>query len=386
MSLDPSQAAALSAADPETSALDLLADLVHHWKLLLLGPLLAAALAVGYTYTLAPTFTARVTFVPPQSSSGGSAAALGQLGNIANFAVGSGAIKAPVDQLISLMQSNNVSDRLIAQFGLTAVYGAKTQTTARAALNARCRIQSGKKDGLVYIEMDDSDPRRAADIANHYVVELKRLTSELALTEAQQRRAFFEVQLRQSREKVLSAQAALASTGIGVDTLRLEARAAIDGYAKAQAELSAAEQRLSVLKTRFSEASPEMMEQAAVVASMRMRTARLEADSRSGPSSEYVAKYRDFKYNESLLEVVSRQYEAARLEEAKDPSLIQVVDAATPPEGKSGPRRGFFGVAVYATVLVVLVMLALGRGALRRASAHPQSARRLARIRAAFRA
>src|SRR5262245_38033690 len=199
--------------DSEVGLLELIAVLAQHWKLLIGGSLVAGVTAFGFTGLIQPTFTARTTLLPPQHQQSSAAMALSQLGALPGLAGGGTAIKSGGDQYISLMQSVTVSDRIIDEFKLMELYQAQYRVDARKALEGSVRITAGKKDSFLTVEVDDRDPQRAADIANAYVRNLRQLTNTLAVTEAQQRRAFFEQQLQQAKSKLIQAQIALEASG-----------------------------------------------------------------------------------------------------------------------------------------------------------------------------
>jgi capsular polysaccharide biosynthesis protein len=192
--------------DSGMSISELLGVLREHLKLLTIAPLAAGLLALGITTLIAPTFTAVTTFMPPQQSQSSAGAALASLGSLTGLAGGAAGISTPGERYVALMKSVKVSDRIIEQFDLMDVYDEEFRVDARKELATNVRIALGKKDGLITVEVDDKSQQRAADIANHYVDELRRLTRTLAVTEPQQRRAFFELQLQQSRDRLVQAE------------------------------------------------------------------------------------------------------------------------------------------------------------------------------------
>src|SRR5262249_22640986 len=147
-----------------------------------------------------------------------------------------GAVKTPGDQYVSLMQSVNVEDRIIDRFKLMEAYDAKYRSVARKQLEDNVRIVLGKKDGLISVEADARDPQTAADMANQYVAELRRLSGELALTEAQQRRVFFEAEVKHTKEKLAQAQQELQAGGFNASALKTEPKTAADNFARIKAE------------------------------------------------------------------------------------------------------------------------------------------------------
>lgn len=327
--------------------------------LLSIAPLVAGAAMAVYTGTLSPVFTASTTFMPPQQTQSGLAAALASLGPLAALAGGGGGQGGSVDRYVSLMQSNVVSDRIIDHFKLMDVYNAKLRVDARGGLAGQVKITVGKKDGLIKVEVDDTIPQRAADIANRYVVELRGLLGSLAVTEAQQRRVFFEQQLERTRDGLIQAQQALQATGFSAGALKTEPRAAADAYARLKAEVTTAEVRLQTLRESRADSSPEVLRQQSELAALRGQLARLEQtiDFAGGP--DYVSKYREFKYQETLFELYARQFELARVDESRQGTLVQVVDMATPPERKSKPKRALMSLASALVTLVVLTVIVL---------------------------
>ncbi len=351
-------------AEGGLSLRDLLPLLRRHLLLLVLGPLLAGAAALGVTYLIAPTFTAATTFLPPQQSQSAASAAIASLGALSGLAGGAAGLRTPADQYISLMQSVTVSDRIIDQFKLLDVYGEKLRVDTRRRLAKNVRIAVGKKDGLITVEVDDTDPQRAADMANRYVEELRRMTETLAVSEAQQRRAFFEHHLQKARENLTRAQQVLQSSGYNQGALNAEPKAAAESYARLLAQATAAEVKLQALRDTLTETAPEIALQRATIGALRAQLARMETANRGNEGSDYIGKYRDFKYQEALFELYARQFELARVDESREGPLIQVVDKAAPPEKRSHPKRGpITGGAVVLALLVLLLGLVARRAA-----------------------
>jgi len=350
--------------DDGISLFELLALLGQHLKLLIAGPLLAGLAALGITYLIAPTFTATTTFLPPQQQQSTAASALAALGPLAGLA-GAAGVRTPADQYVALMQSVTVSDRMIDQFKLVETYDQKFRVDARKELASNVRISVGKKDGLITVEVDDKSPQRAADMANRYVDELRRMTSTLAISEAQQRRAFFERQLQQTRDKLTTAQQALQASGFSQGALKAEPKAAAEGYARMRAEVTAAEVRLQIMRGNLVDETPEVRQQQAELSALRAQLSKLEqaGDASGGP--DYVGKYREFKYQETLFDLFARQYELARVDESREGALIQVVDVALPPERKSKPKRALTAVATTLAALLLIATFVLVRNSWR---------------------
>lgn len=337
--------------------------------LLTVAPLAAGVLALGITYLIDPTFTAVTTFMPPQQAQSGAASALAALGPLAGLAGGAIAASNTGDRYVALMQSVTVSDRLIERFKLMEVYESKFRVDARKDLSKNVRISLGKKDGLINVEVDDTSPQRAADIANRYVDELRRVTAGLAVTEAQQRRMFFEQQLQQSRERLVQAQQALQASGFNPGALKAEPKAAAEGYARLKAEVTAAEVRLQVTRGSLTDGAPEVSQQQARLTALREQLARTELADAPAGGPDYISRYRDFKYQETLFDLYARQFELARVDESREGTLIQVLDPATPPERKSKPKRALTAAGAAIAMALVLMAWVLMRRSMQRRNA-----------------
>ncbi|WP_423594965.1 GumC family protein [Roseateles sp. MS654] len=313
--------------------------------------LAVGVIAYGISHLITPVFTARAVIVSPQQQQNSAAAALASLGALAGLA-GGGAVKSPADQYVSVMQSVTVGNRVIDRFKLMDVYEAKFRMDALRTLGDNVRITPGKKDNLIAIEVDDTDPARAAQIANAYVDELRWVTKNLALTEAQQRRVFFQSQMEETKNALQTAQLAVQKTGFTAGALKSEPKAAAEVYARTKAEIAAAEVRLGALRKTLTDSAPEIQQQTAALASLRVQLSQFERPLEANSNQDYVSAYREFKYQEALFEIFAKQFELAKMDEARDGTLIQVLDPATPPERKSKPRRA--AIAVASTVLAAL--------------------------------
>lgn len=345
---------------------ELLLPLVLQWKLLVLAPLLAGAAALGVSFLIPKTYTSRTVFLPPQQQQSAAAVALAQIGALSGLAGASGGVRTPGDQYVALLQSQTVGDRIVDAFDLVRVYEADYRFQARKALADRSRISFGRRDGLIAIEVDDTVPQRAAEIANRYVEELRHLTKEIALTEAQQRRAFLEQQLKLTRDRLAQAQGALQASGFSPGALKADARLAAESYARVRAEVADAEIRLQGLRLRLADSTPEVQASITALQSLRVRLAALESGVASGNGGpDYVSRFREFKYQETLLDLFARQYEVARLDEAREGALIQVVDPASPAEWKSKPKRAVIAVSATLISLVLIAVFVVFRHAVR---------------------
>lgn len=338
-----------------------IAALKQRARWLLLAPPVTAVLAFGVASLLPPVFTATTALMPPQQSQSSAVAALASLGSVAGLAGQAAGIRNSADQYIALMQSVSVSDRIIRKFGLLEAYSVDMFVDARLALRDRVRMNVGKKDGLITIDVDDHDPKRAAEMANQYAVELQQMVSTLAVTEAQRRRSYFEQLLQRSRDRLAKAQQDLQSSGVNAGALKAEPRAAAEGFAKLKAEVSAAELRLLALRNGLADNTPEVRQQSDILAALKSQLARAEADGNGAGGPDYISRYREYKYQEALFELYTRQLELARADEAREGAYVQVVDPALVPERKSKPRRAVIAILSYLVSLAFVIGWALMR-------------------------
>lgn len=363
------------------SPLEIVALFAEERRRLILVPLFVGIVALGISFLVKPTFTSRTTFLPPQQQQGGAASALASLGSLAGLIGGGSAIKTPGDQYVSLMQSAAVADRIIDRFKLMEVYESKYRFEARRSLADDVRITLGKKDGLVSVEVDAHDAALGANIANAYVTELRELTSKLQLTEAQSRRAFYQAELERTSKALAAAQAALQSSGFNPGALKAEPKAAAEAYSRMQASVTENEVRLMAMRRNLADTAPEVQQQLGILAGLRERLARIEAQTPQETEANYVGKYREYKYQETLFELFSKQYEMARLDATQEGTLIQVIDAATPAEHKSRPKRGMVAVSATLAAGIAMALWLLCRHWWR----HPAQAETVARLNQAWR-
>jgi uncharacterized protein involved in exopolysaccharide biosynthesis len=340
-------------ADEGAGLVELAGMVGAQWARVLLASVVCGALGFGGAMLIPPTFTARSLIMPPQQQQNIAAAALGSLGALAGLAGGI-SVKNTGDQYVALLQSTTVSDRVIERFKLKDVYDESYMVDARKELLKNVLIQIGKKDGLISIEVDDHSPQRAAEMANYYIEELRGLTNTLAVSEAQQRRVFFENKLKEAKIKLAEAQISLQASGFGAGVLMAEPRAAAEGYAKLKAEATAADIKLQTLRRVLADGAQEVVVQQAQLTALRAELARLEQKEPARGDADYINRYRDYKYQETLYDLYAKQYELARADESREGALIQVVDVAAPPEKKSKPRRGL--IALAAAVVAGLAM------------------------------
>lgn len=281
---------------------------------------------------------------------------LQNLGALSSLAGTSTGLKNPSDQYIAFLRSRTVQDALVDRFKLKDRYELELREDAATALSKISGISSGK-DGIITIQVSDEIPAFAAELANAYVSELGRLLDRLAVTEAQQRRQFFEKQLLQTKSDLVKAEKALRNSGVTERELKVNPSTAVAAVAQLQAQITAQEIKIASMRGYVTEAAAEFKIAQAQLVELR---AQIEKISRAtqlpdASDSDYIAAYREFKYQEALFELFAKQFELAKVDESREGAVIQVLDVAQVPERKSGPRK--IVVALMTSILVGLFLL-----------------------------
>jgi tyrosine-protein kinase Etk/Wzc len=376
-------------ADDEISLLDLLQTIVDNLRLLVFGPLVVGFMALGISFLIPPTYTAKTQFLPPQQQQSAAASLLASLGSLGGLAGAVGGIKNPADQFIAYMKSVTIQDALIERFKLLERYGAQTKTDARAVLSGNVRL-AFSKDGLMSVEVDDKDPKFAAELANAHVEELVRLLSKVATTEAQQRRLFFEKQLAIAKDKLIHSEITLKATGVSGSVLKSNPASAVAAVAGLQAAITAQEVKIGAMRGYLAETAPDIKLAINELANLRAQLGKQEKDTpstngKATAEGDYITKYREFKYHETLFELFSKQFELAKVDEAREGAVIQILDFAQPPERKSKPKKAL--VAIIATLAAgfSLLLFVFIRQALFSSNQNPESTNKIASIQASWR-
>ena len=354
-----------SREENSVNILDILITLAKNKRLIICIPVVFAVLAGAISFALPNTYRASTKLLPPQQAQSSAAALLSQLGGVAGMAAGVAGLKNPNELYVGMLKSRSVADRLISQFGLKSAYDVDSLEKARKKLEDNTQIRTGK-DGLIIIEVDDRDQKRVAALANGYTAELSQLTKTLAVTEASQRRLFFEQQLQKAKDNLANAEMTLkgAMSASGVISVDAESRAILETLARSKALISAKEIQLNSMRAFLTTSHPDYRRAEEELLSLKSEVAKLEngrdaataqvgGDTGEQSGFKNIKLLRDLKYYQMLYELLAKQYEAARLDEAKDPSVIQVLDPAVEPERKIKPVRwliivlaGAFGLCV----------------------------------------
>jgi tyrosine-protein kinase Etk/Wzc len=390
-------------SDDETiSLLDLLIVVAERKRIVLWVTGIFAVLAIVISLLLPSSYKATVTLLPPQQNTSMGAALASQLGNLggmASLAGGSLGLKNPNDMYIAMFKSRTVEDAMVQRFGLMREYKSRYLSDASNVFASHAEVDGSGKDGLIRLSVQDRDPRRAAELANGYVEEFRDLSQHLAITEASQRRLFFERELEQAKNNLANAEEALKQTELttGVIQPDSQARALIESAATLRAEITAREVQIQGMQTYATGENSQLIQAQRELDGLRAQLAKLggSEDSSGGEfmvpkgripetGMEYVRKLRDVKYYETIFDILARQFEIAKLDEAKQGSLIQVIDPAVPPDRRVFPKRGLIVIGSTVAGFLLGAFIALLQAGFGRLKDDPEANVKIGALRKAF--
>jgi len=382
--------------------LSLLLILAERWGLIAFVFAIATVAGIAVALLLPVRYTAEVTILPPQQQSSSITSALssefGGLSSLASLAGGGLGLKNQNDMYVSMFKSHVVEDAMIKRYNLQQEYHKKILSEARKVFEKRSSVDGGTKDNLIHITFQDHDPQRAAEIANGYVDQFRTLSQHLAISEASQRRLFLETQVDQTKQHLADAEEAMKNTEqkTGLISLDAQARTLIESAAYLRAQIAAKQVQIDSMRSYATDQNAGVaqaeQELASLKAQMEKLTGSADADGMIIPRGqvseaglEYVRKMRDVKYYETEFGLRAKQLELARLDEAREGSMIQVVDPATTPDKKSFPFRSLIVLAAAAGGIFLGMLIALVLARFERLNADPAAHSMLTQIRTALR-
>ena len=390
--------------EPDINLLDLLIALGQEKWTLIVVTVLAALTGIVVSLVTPATFVSRASIMPSQQPGGGggglaslgSLAGIAGLGALSNIAAG---IKSSDEMYIALMRSQSVQSALIEQFKLKERYGARNTEEARRKLNLNVAILADKKSGMLFVDAQDKDPEFAAQLANALVKELNVILSRLAVTEAQQRRVYYEQRIfkTQSRIPQLESEFKEAQKSSGLEVVSL-----LSEVGTLPGQIAAKELQLQVLSRFATGQNPDLKRLNLEISALRAQMAKYELSrsesktnepSKSGQAAEgnktnavqkATLAYNTLKIQEALLDGYVKQLELAKVDEAKDGLAVQVVDEARPPEMRDSPKRKKLVVAYTVTGLIIAFVVAALRAFLRHIRSTSEGLQRWSQLKRAW--
>lgn len=362
-----------SNAQQEVSLTNVFKGLARRKRFIAGVTLVGLAVSTAVAFLLPASYTAEAIILPPEKEQSSLQQFLNPLAGLGAMGGASGlGFRNPADLYVGILNSRTIADALIARFHLQQVYRRETMVDTRNRLARYVDIIAGR-DTLIHIEVEDRDPKRAADLANAFVEELHAQNSTVAFSAAAQRRLFFQQQLASQKDTLAQAEIALKKSQemSGLMYPPGQVAALIQTDALVNAEIASREVLLQALRSYATEANPQVMLLQQEIAALRHQqnqlksgggtASTLQVPSRRLPEAalEQIRRLRDLKYHETLFELLSKQYEAARIDEARQAQVIQVIDRAIPPDKGSWPPRALLIVfgGLIAFLLAVIVAL-----------------------------
>jgi len=334
---------------------------------------LVASLVIAFVIPKRYESTARI--MPPENAGAGAAVfaalaghALGELGGLGSLAGSLLGSRNSSALFVDLLRSSTVSNHLIDRFQLQHAYRKRYRVDAAKYLARHTTIVDDKKSGVITVTVEDSDPRRARDLAQAYLDELNTLVTRTNTSSAHQERIFIERRLKTVQADLERAQQEMSEFSSSHTTIDIkeQTRAMVDAAAKLQGELIAGQSELSSLRQIYGDGNVRVRAAQARIANLQNELSKMagtgapvdpeggtESDDSSGSSKElypplrqiprlavpYADLYRRVRVQETVYELLTQQYEVARIQEAKDVPVVSVIDTPGIPEKKSFPPR-----------------------------------------------
>jgi uncharacterized protein involved in exopolysaccharide biosynthesis len=335
------------AQDDDISLLDMAIVLAKHKTLVMGFPAIVAVLAVIVSLLMTPQYTATTKILAPEKAQG-AANMLAQVSGLAAVAGGAVGLRNPNDLYVGMLKSRTVQDAMLKRFDLQKQWEIEVPSKARKRLEEETTV-TASKDSIITVEVSDKDPKQAAEMANAYIDELYKLTKSIATTEAGRRRLFFEAQMLQAKENLSKSEIA-AKGGLdigGLVKVDEQGRTMVEAAARLRGQIAVKEVQIGAMRSYAAEGNPEMrmaLQEREVLKDELAKSegaaaGKLVPGASSGQGLQNLALLREIKYYETVYELLARQYELAKIDEAKDAAIIQILDAAIPPDRKSKPKR-----------------------------------------------
>ena len=364
--------------DPDTDVinlLDYLEVIVKRRKLIAQITLGVTFIALLFSLTLPRLYSSTARILPPQQDLGmvsamGMIAGGGAMSSLAGDLLGKG---GPSDLYAKILESEAIKDIIIDKFNVINESSVKYRVIAYKLLDDKVKIEIGKKDGIISITVDDKDPKRASDMANAYVDELGKLAARLGIATAQNNKSYLEerlVKVKVDYDKASDALKDFQSKHKAMD-ISEQAKGAIKGVFELEGRLAAEEVRLAGLRRVYTDSSQDIRNQQIVIANVKAQISKLEGDSHGGSlpgigsvpalGQSYLRLMREFKLQETLLELLTKQFELSKLSEAKNVSTIQVIQKARESDLSLKPSKRKivmvnFAVAFFVAILVAFIL------------------------------
>lgn len=365
-------------------------------RLLLRANLIAFGVILLSVLLIPKTYESEARIMPPEGRGSSSAlisALAGRslegelLGGLAAGLMGS---RDSGSLFVEVLRSSSVSGRLIDRFNLRHVYHKRYRVDAAKVLARRTTVTQDKKSGVITVSVKDHDPRRARDMVQAYLEELSGVVNRTNTSSAHQERVFIEKRLASVRSKLEHAQEAMSQFSSTHSTIDLheQAKATVESEARVNGELIAARGELESLQQLYGDKNVRIRAAEARIVSINKELDRMGGSAAplavesgvAGTSAEpintesylplrqvprlavpYANLYREVRVQETVYDLLTQQYEIARIQEAKDVPAVSVIDAPGIPEKKSFPPRAVLTIALTLLFFVIFAGALIAR-------------------------
>ncbi len=353
--------------DASISHQEMIAKLALLWqerRFLFRCAVLGLALSTLFAFLVPVRYTSTTRLMPPDQAGAGMASMLAALGKAGGElgALGSDlfGVRTSSDLFVGLVHSRTVQDRLVNKFDLRKVYGVSRLDSARKLLESRTDVSSDRKSGIITIAVSDRSRQRAADMAREYVASLDRVVVTLNVSSAHKERTFLEQRLGQVQQDLETAEkdfGDFASKNTAID-VKEQGKAMIGAAAEVEGQLIAAQTELEGLRQIYNPNNVRVRALRARIDELRRQFQKLggkaETYGETAPATDdqypsirqlpilgvtYADLFRRAKVQEVIFETLTKQYEMAKVEEARETPSVKVLDEGEVPEGKSYPPR-----------------------------------------------
>ena len=363
-------------------------------KRLIIGITLGSALLIAIiSLMMSPIYLAETKIISPQVNSSMNAQLLNQIGAASGLLGVVPGVKSPNELYIGLLKSRPVLDHVIDRFDLMRLYDEKYREDARRSLLKNIKARNDLKSGIITIGIEDKDPKRSADMANALIEELRVMNKGLSVTEAAQRRLFFEEQLKDAKDSLSKSEEAMKGFQEKSGAVKIDAQAdaIIGGISQLMAQIAAKDVQVRVMRTYSTPQNPDILRAEEELKGMRDQLSKLESKSEGtsvmvptgnmpSTGTQYVRLMRDLRFNETLYELLFGQFQAAKIDEARDAAVIQVIEKAVPPEKRSRPKRRLMVILAIISGFFVSIALAFFMEYMERVSGNPEYREKVAKL------
>ena len=365
--------------EDKINLLNYLMILVKYRRFLILNTLSVCLIVALVSFFLPSWYNAHTSILPPETDTsfmGFSSSLLGGFASPAEISLPF--MATPSDVIGTILQSRSVAERIVERAGLMEIYNTQSREEAIKALASHTKVRVSE-EGLVYLDFEDKDRNKAALVANLYIEELDRINRMANSSRARNTRLFIEQRMEKTQKDLIQAEEDLRGFQEEHKTISLDEqmKTAIQAAADLKAEMLLNEIELNVLSQNLSPSHPQIQQLKTRISQIGKQLEKLQFGDKNTPPEknqvldvpfsevpklglELARLTRDLKIQEAIFELLSSQYEQAKIQEAKDTPTIQVLDRAVPPEKRSRPKRAMMVILAGIASLFVGIVFAFG--------------------------